>query len=68
MSTGPYLTAHEAAKYVGKSYRGFDHWVRRTGVACTWIGRHRRFTHRDLDAALRTTSQRPAHLQKASGF
>lgn len=65
MSREPLLTAHEAATYVSKSYRGFDHWVRREGVHCTWIGRERRFTYAGLDAAMRATSQRPAHQLRA---
>lgn len=66
MAGGPYLTAREAAAYVGKSYRGFDHWVRRTGVAFEWIGAHRRFTAINLDKAIQATSRRPSHLQRAS--
>jgi len=56
--TSPYLTAHEAADYVKKTYKGFDHWVRQAGVRPFRVGRHRRFTREQLDRAIKTESLR----------
>lgn len=53
-----YLTAKEAAAYVGTTYRGFDQWVRRHGVPCKRYGRHRRFTRTQLDKVLEVMARR----------
>jgi excisionase family DNA binding protein len=53
-----YLTAREAAEYLGVTYRGFDVWVRRHGVPCVRYGRVRKFTRESLDAVLRTMELR----------
>lgn len=57
MSAG-YLTAKQAAEYVGTTYRGFDAWVRRHGVPCVRYGRHRRFTKDAIDRVLKTMALR----------
>ena len=59
MNTG-YLTAKEAAAYVGSTYRGFDAWVRRHGVPCKRYGRHRRFQKETLDRVMDAMSRRRA--------
>ena len=59
MSDG-YLTAKEAAAYVGTTYRGFDVFVRRHGVPCRWYGNRRRFRKETLDAVLKLRGQRKA--------
>lgn len=51
--TSPYLTAREAAEYVRKSVKAFDHWVSRRGVSCVRAGRIRLFTKDTLDRVLR---------------
>lgn len=50
--TTPYLTAKDAAAYVCKSVKGFDHWVKRRGVPCKRAGRIRLFTRDTLDKVL----------------
>lgn len=57
MSEG-YLTAREAAAYVGTTYRGFDVFVRRHGVPHVRYGRNRRFQKATLDRVLRTMTLR----------
>jgi excisionase family DNA binding protein len=57
-STSPYLTAAEAAEYVRKTYKAFDHLVRREGIPFVRIGRHRRFTRAQLDRVMRTMALR----------
>jgi excisionase family DNA binding protein len=57
MASG-YLTAKEAAEYVGTSYRGFDQFVRRHGVPHVRYGRRRRFTKATLDRVLQTMALR----------
>lgn len=58
--TGPYLRPKDAATYLGMSYKSFDAWVRKHGVPCKWIGRHRRFSQATLDRVLDTLSLRKA--------
>jgi excisionase family DNA binding protein len=53
-----YMTAREAAAYVGSTYRGFDVWVRRHGVPHVRYGRNRRFSKAKLDQVLRTMALR----------
>lgn len=54
----PYLSAKQAAEYLGTTYRGFDAFVRRHGVPFVWYGAHRRFTKADLDKVLETMAER----------
>ena len=53
-----YMSARDAAAYVGTTYRGFDQWVRRHAVPHVRYGRHRRFSPATLDRVLRTMQQR----------
>jgi hypothetical protein len=65
------MTAAEAAIYLKTTYKGFDHWTRRHGVACTERrGRIRLYRKGYLDRVVRTMALRPvsASLRKASGF
>jgi excisionase family DNA binding protein len=56
--TSPYLTPKEAAAYVKKSYRAFDHIVRRHGIPYVRIGRERRFLPDKLDQAMKALARR----------
>lgn len=58
MIESPYLTTQQAAAYLGVTYKGFDHFVRRHGVPCLRYGRHRRFTKQTLDRVLQTMKLR----------
>lgn len=60
MSESPYLTTQQAADYLGVTYKGFDHFVRRHGVPYLKYGRHRRFTKQTLDRVLQTMKLRKA--------
>lgn len=53
-----YLSAKQAADYLGVTYRGFDQFVRRHGVPHLRYGRHRRFTTQTLDRVLQTMKLR----------
>lgn len=53
-----YLSAREAAAHLGKSYRGFDQWVRRHGVPYKRYGRDRMFTVETLDRVMATMALR----------
>jgi excisionase family DNA binding protein len=59
-ATAGYLTAREAAAYVGATYRGFDMWVRRHGIPCVRYGNRRRYSKDQLDRVLRMMAQRKA--------
>lgn len=58
MNESPYLTARQAAAYLGVTYKGFDCFVRRHGVPHLRYGRHRRFTAQTLDRVLQTMKLR----------
>ncbi len=53
-----YLTAPEAADYLGVTYRGFDQLVRRHGVPHVRYGRIRKFKRDVLDRVLATMALR----------
>jgi excisionase family DNA binding protein len=55
-----YLTAKDAAAYLGVSYRGFDQFVRRHGVPFKRYGRKRLFTRASLDRVVETMALRKA--------
>lgn len=55
-----YLTAKQAAEYVGVTYRGFDVFVRRHGVPHDRYGRKRLFRKDTLDRVFRAMARRPA--------
>lgn len=60
MAESHYLTAQEAAAYVRKTLKGFDHWVASEGIRCDGrAGRIRLFTRATLDRALKTAAMRP---------
>ncbi len=48
-SGSPYLRAHEAADYVRKSVKGFNRWVKSSGVPYRLNGRVRLFRAEHLD-------------------
>lgn len=60
-----YLNARQAAEHLGKTYRGFDSWVRRHGVPCKRYGRERLFTIAQLDRVLSTMALRASDHVKA---
>lgn len=65
MTGSPYLTARQAADYLGVTYRGFDQFVRRHGVPCVRYGRHRRFQPATLDRFMRMCALRPSKRKVA---
>lgn len=57
--TGDLMTAHEAARYLRTTYKGFDNWTRRHGVKCSErYGRKRLYRREALDRVLRTMALR----------
>ena len=60
MAYSRYLSARQAAEYLGVTYRGFDQFVRRHGVPHLRYGAHRRFTAHALDRVLQPVVRRPA--------
>ena len=53
------LTAHEAARYLRTTYKGFDMWTRRHGVPCAErYGRKRLYRKAALDRVLKTMALR----------
>jgi hypothetical protein len=55
--TSPYLNSREAAAYVRKSLKGFDHWVATRGVPYVRAGRIRLFTRDTLDRVLKNDAR-----------
>ncbi len=60
MTSAAYLSAKQAAAYVGVTYRGFDQFVRRHGVPCERYGRKRLFKREALERVFKTMALRSA--------
>jgi hypothetical protein len=60
MSPSPYLTSEEAAAYVRKTLKGFNHWVTSRGVSPDGMaGRIRLYLAHSLDRVLQNDARRP---------
>lgn len=54
-----YMSARQAAEYLGRTYKGFDEFVRRHGVPHERYGRDRLFTKDTLDQMVKAMARRP---------
>lgn len=59
------LSMHEAAEYVGLSYKYYARSYLRFGITYYRVGRYVRFRVRDLDAWLESTRNKPAPIPQA---
>lgn len=66
MTDSRWLTAAQAAAYVQKSLKGFNHWVTAEGVPCGRAGNIRLFEQAMLDRVIRNAGMRPRRRRKTA--